>query len=852
MVSMAGLNYRKLKRVGRFQKSTFNGFQSGYATQGALFVLGLLTVLCLIGGGLINHVAGVDITHRLTVGTSANISKGKNLAMVLQRRIDDFGPTDIRVRVRERISGTALGILELHESGDPFMIPGHDLQIAFERFDDVGREFFVRLQGAGKSELQSFAIASQSWQEVVFADYVLALETYRLPSDDLHVRAKLELLDAGNVTQAVWLEQGREMRWRGYSFQLLGWEAAADGVSQILIHVSSKPGSFLFWLSPVPLLAAGVVLLRRRKGPIPSAREGETRMKLVEQPRRLFFMGVLFALLLLEGGAWVIEWTRDRLVRDESIYFDTRNPVPAFEPAVENGIKVYRRTSHHRLLPGGQSFLQEKPADGYRVFLLGGSAASGWPYEIGDFNLPRLIEKKLKKVFPDRKIEVINAAGGTYGSHRVRLLFDELIEYQPNLIVLYSGNNEFLENFVFRRSLPSEPWKFSALVRLCYNLYGQFNQFKPEYHVDSYTLADQTSNRIAYAFGKASPYRSDSSLFEQIKAHYRENITHIVGTAKNRGIASVILTVPVNLKDWIPNSSQHTPGLTRADSDRWRENFRRGYELLEEKNYTGAIKALSLAAAIDDEHAETHYYLGVAQHRLGEFVAAKASFVKALERDAYPFRALPQFQEILQIVSREQEVPLVDVVGALEALTADGIIGLDVLLDYVHLKESSQEVIAQQIMEILNKRGILPQPLAVSVDALRMAIPTNFRPGVEAQAIESIYGQNLIMRQYDKLEQLYQTYVETMTRAMATEPSLAPYCERSLATITAIHPIVMAYRDVLRAENLGVLEQKFSREEAETIYMRYVDLIQALEAPEMTRQAFLLQVPNLNYDGLKK
>lgn len=821
------------------------------AAHQTIFIAGLMTALLLSGGWLVNRMAGVDTIHRLAVGTHAEISKEDGLAIVLQRRIDDYGPADIRLKLQDRTSGKMLGVLEIHEKGGEVSIPGHDLQVNFERFDDIGREFFVELKGAGKKgERVSFAIDSKPWQDVFFGDYVLTLASYRLPPDDLHVRAKVELLESGNLSLEVWLEKGHEVHWQGYGIQMLGWEIAGDGSSQVLIQVRKNPGRIFYWLAPLPLCVLGMVFFIRRKGTFPEVQVREIGSDAARKRHRFFLcMGLLSSFLILEAGAIVIEWSRDRLTNDRSLYFDMKNPVPAFELAVENGVKVYRRTSHHRLLLGGQSFLQDKPVNGYRVFILGGSAASGWPYEIGDFNISHLLEKKLKIAYPDKIIEVINAAGGTYGSHRVRLLFDELIEYQPDLIVLYSGNNEFLENFVFRRSLLAPPWKYSATIRLGYDLYRQFDNFKPEYHVDSYTVADQTTNRIAYAFGKVSPYRSDPEQFEQIKEHYRDNLSHIVGTARKRGVQSVILNVPVNLKDWIPNSSRHTPDLPLAALKLWQENFRNGYERLESKDYAGAIKFLSQAVAIDDEHAETHYYLGVARLRRGELEAAKESFNKALERDAYPFRALPQFQKIIQDLSLEEQVPLVDAVGALEAQTTDRIIGLDVLLDYVHPKESSQEIIAQQIMQTLFEKGFLPQPPGVPLDALRIAMPTNFRPLIEAQAIESIYGQNLIMRQYDKLDQVYQAFVATMQRAKAADPAQGSYYDRSLATIEAIHPIVMAYREVLWAEKLGMLEQRFSHKDAENIYTRYVDMIQALEAPEMSRQAFLLQVPKLDFDG---
>ena len=82
--------------------------------------------------------------------------------------------------------------------------------------------------------------------------------------------------------------------------------------------------------------------------------------------------------------------------------------------------------------------------------------------------------------------------------------------------------------------------------------------------------------------------------------------------------------------------------------------------------------------------------------RTGKKGEAKAEYLLALQRDAFPFRELPEFQSVLRDIAAKQRVPLLDIVAPLEADAKDGIIGLDVLVDYVHLSERSQEIVAQK------------------------------------------------------------------------------------------------------------------------------------------------------------
>ena len=52
-----------------------------------------------------------------------------------------------------------------------------------------------------------------------------------------------------------------------------------------------------------------------------------------------------------------------------------------------------------------------------------------------------------------RTWEVINAGGISYASYRVALVVKELAAYAPDLFVVYSGHNEFLERRTYSDTL---------------------------------------------------------------------------------------------------------------------------------------------------------------------------------------------------------------------------------------------------------------------------------------------------------------------------------------------------------------------------------------------------------------
>jgi tetratricopeptide (TPR) repeat protein len=490
--------------------------------------------------------------------------------------------------------------------------------------------------------------------------------------------------------------------------------------------------------------------------------------------------------------------------------------------------------------PELQPFPLERPKGGLRVFVLGGSAAAGWPFHVGDTNISALLERKLRMLYPGRPIEVINAAAGTYASHRVKLILEEVLRYNPDVLFLYNGNNEFLESLVYRPRNPPAPWDRSAAIRLTYRLTVPL----PRVDVSNYDISAQIPNTLSFAFSKASLYREDPRQFQMLLEHYRFNLEEMVAAAGAAKVPLFLLTCPVNLKDWVPNVSRHRKDLAPGEKARWTGLFRDGYLAVERGDFAAAITPLRAAISLDDEYAEAHYRLAEALRCTGQRVEAKAEYLLALQRDAFPFRELPEFQNILREVAARRAVPLVDIVAPLEAVAGDGILGLDVLIDYVHLSERSQEIVAQEMVSALRRHGLLQGISAADVERARIAIQTKFWAHREMAAADLNYNMAMIMHQYERLDSLYEKAIETFSRAAKEDPSIAEECQGRIALFRAIHhPIVSPYRDLLRADKLGLREKTYTSEEAQRIFAAYREMIHQVKTPYLSREEFTQKVP---------
>lgn len=565
---------------------------------------------------------------------------------------------------------------------------------------------------------------------------------------------------------------------------------------------------------------------------------------LTARRRRTFW--VLAALLLAAGvelGARIIERVDNAAARRKNPFVEPINPVPAFEVVELGGVKMVRRTGFQPLMGTPAPFPLERPPGGLRVFVLGGSAAAGWPYHLGDTNLSALLRRKLQQLYPGRPVEVMNMAAGTYASHRVKLVLEEVVRFHPDAIFLYNGNNEFLENLVFRPRAPPSPWDRSAAARLSYRVLVALTTPLPRFDVKNYDLNAQVSNRLSFAFAQASRYREDPRQFELLLEHYRFNVEAMVATARAAGVPLFLVTCPVNLREWTPNVSRHRKDLAPAEKERFTALFREGVLALERGEPASAVAPLGGAIAIDDEYAEAHFRLGDALRRVGRREEAKQEFVRALQRDGFPFRELPEFQTVLARVAAERGARLVDIVAPLEAASLDGIPGYDVFNDYVHLTESAQEIAAHELLRGLGRAGLLPGVSPERMEQTRIALAPIFHPERDVYVADVTYTTAMLQHQHDRLDAFYERAIDVFTRAPREDPSLAAHCRARLQTYHVVHPIALAYRRLMRAEKLGLLHETFTPDQARRIYDEYTKTIRWWTASSLSDEEFQRRVP---------
>lgn len=410
---------------------------------------------------------------------------------------------------------------------------------------------------------------------------------------------------------------------------------------------------------------------------------------------------------------------------------------------------------------------REKPKDTLRIVVLGESAAQGDP--VPAFGPPRSLEYLLSARYPDRKIEVVNAAITAINSHIIREIARDLDKLDPDLVILYIGNNEVIGPYgpgtVFTRFSTSD-W----MVRLA----GQIRRTRLA-QVLGYGMAVAAEGSSRQSFGGVSmfmehPVPADDPRLEPMYRRYRRNLEAIAGEARKVGARVLVSTVAVNRSDCPPSISTHRAGLTMEALNAWMEAFEAGVTAMKDHRWADALAGFEAAAALDDTHAELQYRLGQCLVRAGRKEEALAAFDRAMNRDAFRYRTDGRMNDLLRDFAARLDLPLVDI----DRLWRDTLPLEDheLFVDHVHFTMRGTYELVRPWADVLPRMGLLPETREeVGFEALTDALM--FIPVSEAAIVQRLlarYGQPPFNQQFDIQDRvdLYTQRLHDLTESIRT------------------------------------------------------------------------------------
>jgi tetratricopeptide (TPR) repeat protein len=306
---------------------------------------------------------------------------------------------------------------------------------------------------------------------------------------------------------------------------------------------------------------------------------------------------------------------------------------------------------------------------------------------------------------PEIRAEAINCGGMCYASYRLVGVVEEVLGYDPDVVIVMSGNNEFLEPRHYGKLMSEDSIRrvkdreANVGAPILYRLrLGQLiatliESARPE-------TALPSGDKVA--FGEMIPERyivRDDEERRLTLAHYARNLNRMADLCEEKGVPIVLCTVPTNLRDFAPFRTEPYAGISAEQA---RRRLNRAVNLFEAERYEECLAACRKELVLDERAAVFHFMAAQALLKLGRNEEAKEHFVKARDHDAFPHRTTSEFNEKVREIARRRGLPLYDAEREFRNASPNGTPGKSLFKDQCHPNQVGHDMIAAGLAAILD------------------------------------------------------------------------------------------------------------------------------------------------------
>jgi len=321
--------------------------------------------------------------------------------------------------------------------------------------------------------------------------------------------------------------------------------------------------------------------------------------------------------------------------------------------------------------PISDSFLKEKPANGYRIFVLGESSVQGFPYD-ANLAFSRILQRRLQNIFPNRVIEVVNLGLTAVNSYTLLDFTDELIQQKPDAVLIYAGHNEYygalgvasMENGSIPHWLKSLHLKFIH-IRIYQLLQKGIRHIYKLMHPIAEDEAKATV--MEKMVGKnLNPY--NSKMYLEGLAQFSDNMSNLLGKLKEAHVPVIISDLASNVRDSPPFRSSRYEIYPKADS------------------------LFFDAKRLDADNL---------------FDKAKEEYIRAKDLDLIRFRASEDINKIIAHLADSLSLYHLSLKSLFEKYSPQGIIGNSLMTDHLHPNIDGYFLMSEGFLYALRDHGMI-------------------------------------------------------------------------------------------------------------------------------------------------
>lgn len=343
------------------------------------------------------------------------------------------------------------------------------------------------------------------------------------------------------------------------------------------------------------------------------------------------------------------------------------------------------------------ALVMPKPANAVRVFLCGESAMKGFPQPMA-LSAGAFLQAMLGDCLPGRTVEVINLATTAVASFPVMAMLEDAIDYQPDLVIVYCGNNEFYGAYGVASLHSAGRSTVAMRVQRAFRATGLAQV------LEAWTAPSQGSNQTLMEHVMArSVIPVDDPVRQDAARNLRTHLGGMIRLCRARGVPILVCTLATNERDLAPLGEDDTTHLSPEASEKLASQLVAARQSAAAPDALAAAMREALKAHPDS--ALAHYLLGRALHGMKQFDEAATEFGEALDHDTMPWRPPQAVQQSIRDAAKEEGAALCDVRAAFAAASPGGCIGDELMDDHVHPSLAGQVLMARTWLASISDMG---------------------------------------------------------------------------------------------------------------------------------------------------
>jgi tetratricopeptide (TPR) repeat protein len=357
-------------------------------------------------------------------------------------------------------------------------------------------------------------------------------------------------------------------------------------------------------------------------------------------------------------------------------------------------------------------FPVEKAPGTFRLFVVGASSVAAMPYA-PNASFANFLRVMIAAGMPDVRVEGINTSMTAVSSYQETDWVDEILgRYDPDLVVVYTGHNEFYGVLAAGSAMSVGESRTAARLFLAVQKTAIYSLVAGIIEKTRRPPAGDPTAQPLESLTRDRGIRLESGMHRAAEENFRANLEQMVRRAEKAKVPIVLCTPACNRASCSPLGPIHGEGFPSADAAAWDRLLQTGDSRVRLGELEKASGEFEAALRMDSTHAGLLYRLGLVRRESGAAGEARRYFDRALLRDGVRLRASEPFVDIVRETVRAHEadglVYLADVVDRFAAESPDSLTGSNLILEHVHLNGLGHYLAADEILEAALEGGLLP------------------------------------------------------------------------------------------------------------------------------------------------